>query len=274
MRHNLYNGMNGIKFSKYHGAGNDFVIIDARNGLTNLDRSTVNQICNRRTGVGADGLMTLEQDSAGSDFYMRYWNADGGESTMCGNGGRCISLFAHHLGIGGTVKHFNSSDGPHSALIIDANSRKAEVELGMVEVTEIEQYDEHSFFTFTGSPHYVEFVEDVAAVDVVGRGREIRHDRRFISIGGANVNFVQIIAPGHIRVRTYERGVEDETAACGTGATACALITSWAQQPLMREYLVDVEGGKLRVKFEKKTDKYDKIQLSGPAEKVFEGIFL
>lgn len=266
--------MSGIKFSKYHGAGNDFVIIDARDTGFRPTHDEVAAICHRRFGVGADGLMTLENDASGTEFYMRYWNADGGESTMCGNGGRCISLFAHHLGIGSYVKNFNSSDGLHSAKIIEADSYKGVVELGMIDVPVVESYDDGSFFAFTGSPHHVEFVDDVMEVDVIGRGREIRHSERFAAMGGTNVNFVQILDMGHIRVRTFERGVEDETLACGTGVTASAIVTSLHKQPVIKAFDIDVMGGKLAVSFEKNGDKYEKIRLSGPAQKVFEGFFL
>lgn len=264
--------MSQLKFSKYHGAGNDFVIIDARGLNLSLTTEQVAHICHRRFGVGADGVMTLESDPAGTEFYMRYWNADGGESTMCGNGGRCISLFAHHLGIGGTTKHFNSSDGHHAAQIIQVDQTSGRVRLGMIDVSEIVSYDDGSFFVFTGSPHYVEFVEDVMATDVVKRGGEIRNSERFVSMGGANVNFVQILGEGAIRVRTFERGVEDETLACGTGVTASSLVTSMVKQPDCHDFRVDVMGGKLVVSFEKSGESYKNITLSGPAQKVFDGI--
>lgn len=262
------------KFCKYQGAGNDFVIIDARNEKIKLSKEQVAHICHRRFGVGADGLMTLENDVHGEEFYMRYWNADGGESTMCGNGGRCISLFAHHLGIGGMVKHFNSSDGYHSAHILEADSQKGSVKLGMIDVNNVTEYSNGAYFTFTGSPHYVEFVDDVMAVDVVQRGREMRCSEPFKAIGGTNVNFVQIIGAGHIKIRTFERGVEDETLACGTGATAAAIVTAYAFEQACRCFTVDVMGGKLRVEFDKNDLKYENVYLSGGAEKVFEGFFL
>lgn len=266
--------MSGLKFSKYHGAGNDFVIVDVRDVQIDLSREAVARICHRRFGVGADGLMTLENDPSGEEFYMRYWNADGGESTMCGNGGRCISLFAHHLGIGSTIKHFNSSDGYHSAAIIESDTTRGVVELGMIDVAEVKSYDDGSYFAFTGSPHYVEFVDDVMTVNVVERGREIRNSARFADIGGTNVNFVQVLSEGHLRIRTFERGVEDETLACGTGATAAAIIASYSRQPNECEFAIEVMGGQLTVSFENSGEKYRKIRLSGPAQKVFDGFFL
>lgn len=263
-----------MKFYKYHGAGNDFVIIDARDQKLNLDREQVAHICHRRFGVGADGLMTLENDSQGQEFYMRYWNADGGESTMCGNGGRCISLFANHLGIGSQIKHFNSSDGYHRADILEDNGKRGRIRLGMIDVQGVTAYSDGSYFTFTGSPHYVEFVDDVMAVDVVKRGREIRHSELFKTIGGTNVNFVQRIGTGQIKVRTFERGVEDETLACGTGVTASAIVTCEAFEPQCNSFAIEVMGGRLGVEFEKQGMQYLNVHLSGEAEKVFEGFFL
>lgn len=266
--------MTNLKFYKYHGAGNDFIIIDARDQGLTLSNEFVARMCHRRFGIGADGLMTLENDSAGAEFYMRYWNADGGESTMCGNGGRCISLFAHHLGIGGPTKHFNSSDGLHSVQILEADNQKGMVKLGMVDVETITRINDNSFFVFTGSPHYVEFTDNIMDVDVVNRGRVIRNSYRFAAIGGTNVNFVEVLSDGRIKVRTYERGVEDETLACGTGATAAAIVTAWVKQPHNNSFRIKVMGGELVVDFTKPTDKYTRIELSGPAEKVFEGFFL
>ena len=263
-----------MKFVKYHGAGNDFVIIDAREVELDLSRERIAAICHRRFGVGADGLMTLENDPAGQEFYMRYWNADGGESTMCGNGGRCISLFAHHLGIGGGVKYFNSSDGYHSALIVEADEHRGLVELGMIDVREVRDNGDGSYFAFTGSPHHVEFVEDVMAIDVFGRGNEIRRSARYAAMGGANVNFVQILGYGLLKVRTFERGVENETLACGTGVTAAAIVTSFANQTDCKRFTVDAMGGKLEVSFDREDTTFQKVLLSGGAEKVFEGNIL
>lgn len=262
-----------MEFAKYQGAGNDFVIIDARTSgiIEALSRQRVRQLCDRRFGIGADGLMTLEEDLAGQEFYMRYWNADGAESTMCGNGGRCIALFAEHLGIGGAFKKFNSVDGLHSAEILDTDGDRAQIRLGMIDVQQVTEIDaSRAYFVNTGSPHYVEFVKDVMDVDVRKRGAQIRHDSRFESIGGVNVNFVEILAPGEIRIRTFERGVEDETLACGTGATAAALASALIAGNEIVSCRVEVMGGELNVCWTSR-DGYQNIYLTGPAEKVFQG---
>lgn len=258
-------------FYKYHGAGNDFVIFDMRNHDFELTNYQVAAICHRRFGVGADGLMTLSNDPLGSDFFMRYWNSDGGESTMCGNGGRSIALFAHHLGIGGPTKCFNANDGGHSVEILNANHESGFVKLGMIDVDSIEELSANSFFTNTGSPHYVEIVKDISQVEIKKHGNVIRHDSRFAKIGGTNVNFVEITGTGTFRIRTFERGVEDETMACGTGATAAALVVNYAEQSNIQHFTIETMGGNLEVDFKKDHLKFREIKLSGPAAKVFEG---
>lgn len=262
----------GRKFSKYHGAGNDFVMIDGRTEPFDATPERVAALCRRRTGIGADGLMILESDPA-EEFRMRYFNADGGEATMCGNGGRCIALFAHHLGIGGETKFFDAADGLHTARICRTKGPAGKIELGMTAVREI-RTGEGWWFLNTGVPHYVEFVDDLASVDVISRGRIIRRDTaRFAQ--GTNVNFVQITDDGTIRVRTYERGVENETLACGTGATAAAIVTNFVFQPQTAHYAVSVPGGELAVRFshEQGTQTYTDIRLTGPARRVFGGVF-
>ncbi len=261
--------MKKMSFSKYQGAGNDFVLVDARTGDPGLTHEEVRLLCDRRFGIGADGLMTLERDPAGTDFYMRYYNSDGGESTMCGNGGRCIALFAAHLGIGGAVKRFNSSDGLHEAELLPDGL----IRLRMIDVKGVEPLASgRSWFVFTGSPHYVEFTDDVSAVDVAGRGAEIRRRPEFAAMGGTNVNFVQVQGPGQIKVRTFERGVEAETLACGTGVTAAALVTHHILQPECRDFAVRAMGGELGVKFATIPDGgFAEVFLTGPAQRVFTG---
>lgn len=262
--------MKKLSFSKYQGAGNDFVLVDARVEDPGLTRERIRSLCDRRFGIGADGLMTLERDPAGADFYMRYYNSDGGESTMCGNGGRCISLFAEHLGIGGRVKRFNSSDGLHEAELLG----DGRIRLRMIDVSEVARLDDgRSWFVFTGSPHYVEFADDVMAVDVAARGAEIRLRPEYEAMGGTNVDFVQVLGPGHIRVRTFERGVEAETLACGTGVTAAALVVHRTRQPQCRDFTVEALGGTLGVKFALTPGGgFSGVFLTGPAERVFTGI--
>ena len=261
-----------LKFSKYQGAGNDFVLIDARHESFEPLQERVAALCDRHRGVGGDGLMMLEEDTQ-SQFRMRYFNADGGEATMCGNGGRCIALFAHHLGIGGLHKVFRGMDGLHTAdlLSLDADGNGATVALGMIDVSHVERLGA-SYFLNTGSPHYVEFVQGLDDLDVKTRGAQLRHDRRFAAGGGTNVNFVEWVSDGHIRVRTFERGVEDETLACGTGATASVLAAVLDRGSRLSQFRVDVPGGTLGVRFANHhDDTFTGIVLTGPARKVFEG---
>ena len=259
-----------LKFYKYQGAGNDFVLVDARGNGLKFTREQVARLCDRRFAIGADGFMALEDDPSGADFYMRYFNANGGETEMCGNGGRCISLFAHHLGIGGEVKTFNSLDGAHTAEMLETHGNTGRVRLRMIDVEGYEVRDNYVFLN-TGVPHYVEFVGNVDAVDVSGRGRPIRYSEPFVPYGGTNVNFVQILPDGAIRIRTYERGVEGETHACGTGAVAAAIATGIVCDPNKREYTVHAVGGDLRVTFERSGERaFTRIYLEGPAARVFE----
>lgn len=261
-----------IRFAKYEGAGNDFILLDLRGGEPAPNGRTIARLCDRHFGIGADGLLTLSDSSvAGCDCSMRYYNADGSLGEMCGNGGRCFALFAHHLGIGGPVKRFDSTDGIHEARMLRTDGLQGTVELGMIDVERIDRGDGY-WFLDTGVPHYVEFTDDLDPFDVVGRGRKIRYDKRFAK--GTNVNFVKILGPGRIAVRTYERGVEDETLACGTGSTAAALVTHLAAQPAVTVFRVDVQGGKLGIAFdEPKPGIYTNIRLSGEARKVFEGSY-
>lgn len=261
-----------IKFVKYEGAGNDFILIDNRDDKFNTGGELIARLCDRHFGIGADGLMTLGMNPEG-ECSMRYFNADGSEGEMCGNGARCFTLFADQLGIGDRVKRFEATDGLHDAQLLRVDGEAGEIELGMIPVSEIVRGDGWWFLN-TGVPHYVEFVERVDQVDVIGRGRAIRNDlERFPQ--GTNVNFIEVLARGHIRIRTYERGVENETLACGTGATAAAIVTSHALQPDTTQYTIGVAGGELRVGFDHQphTTTYTNIRLSGGARRVFEGVF-
>ena len=253
-----------VRFHKYQGAGNDFIMIDDRSGNFNLEKEAIARLCDRRFGIGADGLILLQNDP-GSDFRMVYFNADGGEGSLCGNGGRCTVRFAYDLGLIKDHTRFNAADGEHIASIDEK-----EVRLGMKDVKGI-SYSGEAYFLNTGSPHYVEFVPDVDKVDVVGRGRAIRYGSVYGPIGGTNVNFSESLGENHLRVRTYERGVEDETLACGTGVTACALaaagIFGW-KGPVK----VEVPGGMLSVEFnEEELGQFSNIYLIGPAKYVFQG---
>lgn len=256
--------MNIIKFYKYHGTGNDFIMIDNRhNSFPKENTEIVKHLCNRHFGIGADGLILLEEDML-TDFSMVYYNSDGNESTMCGNGGRCIVAFAHYLGIIENIATFNATDGGHIAEISEGI-----VKLKMINVKNFKIEDNYSFF-FTGSPHHVQFVEDIKQVPVYQEGKKIRYSNLYPN-GGANVNFVQILSEDEIFVRTYERGVEDETLSCGTGVTASALAFAEKNNIKIGELNVKVIGGNLKVHWFKKYDYYQDVWLEGPTENVFSG---
>jgi diaminopimelate epimerase len=253
-----------VDFYKYQGTGNDFILIDNRSKGITLDNEQVRQMCDRRFGIGADGLMLLELEP-GFDFKMVYYNSDGNLSSMCGNGGRCISAFANHLGMGKEKFRFLAVDGPHEVILKDGM-----VELKMLDVKQVE-IGEDFYYLNTGSPHYVKIVENVAAYDVVTEGKRIRLSPRFIE-QGTNVNFIQK-EDDHVFVRTYERGVEDETFSCGTGVTAAALVAAIAGISTSRNNCkIKTRGGFLEVSFEKVLEQnFYNIWLKGPAELVFKG---
>lgn len=260
----------GLKFWKYEGAGNDFIMLDGRGDNRELRADTIARLCDRHRGIGADGLIIMLAQP-GYDFRMRYFNADGGEVDMCGNGGRCIVLFADELGIGGDRKRFMGRDGEHSAAIVSRGEDGATIELGMIEVNGYE-YSDHAFILNTGVPHYVEFVDNVDALDVFALGREKRQEERFDEGGGVNVNFAEVLGDGYIKVRTYERGVENETLACGTGVTAAAIATRLFAQADRDRFTVETRGGTLEVRFATADNQnFSDIFLTGPARRVFEG---
>ncbi|MDR0954525.1 MAG: diaminopimelate epimerase [Rikenellaceae bacterium] len=257
------------KFYKYHGAGNDFVLMDSREGGLQLTSKQIATLCDRRFAIGADGFMSLENDPQGTEFYMRYYNADGSQVAMCGNGGRCIALFAHHLGIGGRLKTFRGMDGLHTAEILETQGNAGRVRIQMIDVPGLERHSDYLFLN-TGVPHYVAFTDRVDGVDVVAEGRKIRHAEAFASRGGTNVNFVETLPDGSLKIRTYERGVENETLACGTGATAAAIAAGVLHDPDQKAFTVHARGGDLRVTFEKGADGgFQNIFLEGSAVKVF-----
>ncbi|MEI9934847.1 MAG: diaminopimelate epimerase [Ferruginibacter sp.] len=254
-----------IAFAKYQGTGNDFVILDNRNKeYDRLTREQVKFICDRKFGIGADGLMLLN-NKANYDFEMQYYNADGNASSMCGNGGRCLVKFAHHAGINKNNYLFSAIDGDHEAEI----DQHKMVRLKMKSVNEVETHAAHSILD-TGSPHYVKHTINVDDIDVVKEGREIRYSATF-EREGINVNFVEVLNEDSIYVRTYERGVENETLSCGTGVTASALIFAHNEKGFNRVE-VKTPGGHLSVEFDKIDDQhFDNIILCGPAEFVFKG---
>ena len=235
-----------------------------------LSPEAIAHICHRRTGVGADGLMILAEASEGYDFAMRYYNADGFPAEMCGNGGRCISLFAHLMGLGradgGIVRlRFLADDGPHEAEVLqwDAAQGQGLVRLSMREVPDGQMRQVlQGVLVNTGVPHYVQRVTDLDHFDVVGEGRRLRHHPALGS-EGANVDFVELQPDGTMRLRTYERGVEDETWACGTGVTAVALVTGIGT--------IHARGGDFQVSFTHTDNRFHDIRLIGPVSLDFTG---
>jgi diaminopimelate epimerase len=253
-----------IHFYKYQGTGNDFVILDNRNWIYSaLTQQQVQFLCDRRFGIGADGLMLLNP-KLDYDFEMIYYNSDGRESSMCGNGGRCLVRFAHDLGIHHDKYFFRAVDGDHEAEIDEDGT----VSLKMKDVTGVEDL-RGDFVLNTGSPHYVKIVGDVMDYDVVQKGMDIRYSEVYAK-DGINVNFVEQKKPDEIIVRTYERGVEDETLSCGTGVVASA-IACYHNEVGYNDVTVMTRGGKLVVEFDRVNDFYQNVWLCGPAEKVFEG---
>jgi diaminopimelate epimerase len=252
-----------INFYKYQGTGNDFVILDNRDGIySTLTEDQVRFLCDRKFGIGADGLMLLET-LEGFDFKMKYYNADGKEGSMCGNGGRCLVQFAKDMGISRSHYHFLAVDGPHEAEF----DSKGLVRLKMQDVNAIAS-DGADKVLDTGSPHYIRFMDDLNHLDVFTEGRKIRYNSQY-SEKGINVNFVSR-ENGDIRVRTYERGVEDETLSCGTGVTASAIAASNGMG--QQHVFINVEGGKLEVAFNRLDEQHcNDIWLIGPATFVYAG---
>ena len=250
-----------IQFSKYQGTGNDFVIIDNRDGSIALSNQQIAFLCDRRFGVGADGLIVLGI-AAGYDFSMAYYNADGTEGTMCGNGGRCLVQYAHDHGIVKENYLFIAIDGPHEASI-ESNGW---IHLKMSDVNAVET-GENFFVTNTGSPHYVQLVKDIKHFDVFAKGKAIRYNERF-KTEGVNVNFIEF-HDDHLFVRTYERGVENETYSCGTGVTASAITTHLNK---LGEHSVSIKtiGGDLAVSFNNQGGgHFNDIWLQGPGTFVY-----
>jgi len=253
-----------LTFYKYQGTGNDFIIIDNRQGDILLTTEQVNRLCDRKFGIGADGLMLLNLRD-GYDFEMKYYNADGKESSMCGNGGRCLTRFAFDMGIKKEAYQFIAIDGEHTARLVKNNW----IELKMKDVSTIEYSSGNSVLN-TGSPHYIKVVKDVMAIDVFKEGKEIRYSKEFEK-EGLNVNFVQKVGKDKIIVRTYERGVEDETLSCGTGVTASALVAANNDNGFNRIEVKTI-GGNLAVEFDKTSEtSFKNIWLCGPATFVFKG---
>ena len=252
-----------LEFYKYQGTGNDFVVIDDRIQQFDItDEDRIRNICNRRKGVGADGLILL-RSHLDADFEMLYFNANGKEGSMCGNGGRCLVDFAHFLGIIEDDCTFIAIDGLH-----EAKWTEESVAIKMIDVFEVEVRDKYVYLD-TGSPHYVQFVKDLKNYPVFEQGKSIRYNERFKQ-NGTNVNFVEILGSSCM-VRTYERGVENETFACGTGVTAVAIAAHANKKNLDNPLSVSVLGGVLKVSFEEVNGIYKNVWLTGHAKQVFKG---
>lgn len=256
-----------VKFSKFHGTGNDFIIIDNRKGLLHLNQSKIHLLCHRRFGIGADGLILAEERS-GSRLFMRYHNSDGREATMCGNGGRCLAAWAQHIKLTWNEIAFDAVDGAHRAQIQHFEVGDYFIRLTMNDVTSFNKLDD-GYFVNTGSPHFVKFVPDPDIVDVNAEGSRIRFGERF-KPDGVNVNFAKI-GEGGVIVRTYERGVEDETLSCGTGVTAVTIATMLETGSNIEEWNITTKGGQLKVSAMKLNERFTDVILSGPATLVYEG---
>ncbi len=257
-----------ISFIKYHGTGNDFILIDDRKTLLELKSEAIRKMCDRHFGIGADGLIQL-RDKKGYDFEMLYFNSDGQTGSMCGNGGRCATAFAHSLGLIQNHAKFIAFDGAHEAKII--SQKPYIVNLHMNDVMNIEINNEFIYMN-TGSPHYVCFIDNVNEADVFNEGKKIRYNERFKK-EGVNVNFV-MEKDGALHVRTYERGVEDETLSCGTGVTASVIASVISGKNISSGCIIHTPGGELTVYFKQNGKTFSNIWLEGEAMKVFEGELL
>lgn len=264
--------MNSIPFYKYHGTGNDFILIDNRNNEYQFTRSQISIMCNRQFGIGADGFITLNKSNA-ADFEMKFWNNDGSDNMMCGNGGRCIVAFAHQLNIFDKKCRFIAPDGLHEAELIEENNNIRIISISICDTEIPTQYSETEFAINPGTPHLVIFENQINQFDVVENGRRLRNDPRF-SPKGTNVNFIEVIADNYLRVRTYERGVEGETLSCGTGATASALVYAFKnKRSTASQIAIETLGGLLKVSFEKVDSKIQNIHLSGATTMIFKGSY-
>lgn len=254
-----------IEFYKYQGTGNDFVMIDNRQEFFPKDNiQLIAHLCDRRFGIGGDGLILLENDTD-TDFKMVYYNSDGNQSSMCGNGGRCLVAFAKKLNVIQNTTTFIATDGLHHATVADDGI----VSLQMIDVAEVKITPDYVFMN-TGSPHHVQMVDDLEHYNVKENGARIRYGELY-GKAGSNINFVKKINDTTFSLRTYERGVEDETLACGTGATAVAIAMNAIGQTSETSINLNVEGGKLAVSFDKKDGQFTNVFLKGPAEFVFKG---
>lgn len=254
-----------ISFAKYHGTGNDFILIDGSSDelIEHFTPELVHSLCHRRTGIGADGLIIISPDRY-SAFQMHYYNADGYPGSMCGNGGRCSVYFAHQEGLIGDLGSFTAMDGRHRFKINHVDDNQGNISISLISSVEIRQVDECSYELNTGSPHLVKIVPDLSTIDAFNAGKAIRQSPPYAT-DGINVNFIQLM-PDRIKITTYERGVEDVTLSCGTGVTASAMVAH-CNYGYKFPITVEAAGGKLEVSMT------DQIYLTGPVVKVYEGFF-
>lgn len=250
-----------LNFSKYQGTGNDFILIDDRSETFPTSDQLVEKLCDRRFGIGADGLILI-QNHPDLDYRMVYFNSDGSQS-LCGNGSRCGFAFAQALKIVGEEATFETTDGIHQIKMQDGK-----IHFQLFDVKRKEQLNEKEWFVDTGSPHHIVISSDVMDEDIVQKGRKIRNLPAYSRHNGTNVNFAQLLHDG-VKIRTYERGVEDETLSCGTGATAVGIMAgALGQESPIR---IQTMGGELSISFQREGDSFTDVWLAGPAEKVFEG---
>ena len=253
-----------IKFQKYQGTGNDFIIINNnRLSFPNKNKDLIKHFCDRKFGIGSDGLILINP-SAKTDFEMLYFNSDGNLGSMCGNGARCSVKFAQNQKIIKSNTIFNACDGNHNATI-----NKDLITLSMKPVDKIKTFN-NDLFLDTGSPHYIRFVENIEGFNVYNEGKLIRNSSEFKD-EGVNVNFVQIISENEFSVRTFERGVEDETLSCGTGVTAVALAMFHLKKTNSKKLKIKTRGGELTVEFNNSENGYSEIYLTGSVKMIFSG---
>jgi diaminopimelate epimerase len=260
--------MSKIKFWKYQANGNDFVIVNDFNGNIHLTGKQIQHICDRHFGIGADGFIVLMPSDI-YDFEMYYYNSDGKLGSMCGNGGRCAAMFAFFNEFADEQMKFKAYDGIHEAIIKERlQMNLCDVSLSLSDISEVEK-NKHYYFLHTGSPHYVEFVDNLAEIDVIKEGRKTRYSEKFMP-EGTNVNFAEF-RDDRLFVRTYERGVENETLSCGTGVTASAIASFYLTGKTTQ--IVHTTGGEFIITFEPQDhNSFTNVRLRGPAELVFEGL--
>lgn len=252
-------------FYKFHGTGNDFILIDGFTTTPLLTTQRIREVCDRHFGVGADGLIIIIPSPI-HDFEMIYYNSDGSKASMCGNGARCAAAFAHMLGIASQEMTFMAGDGVHTAVVDKGQEGEWMVEVSMAD-TLFPDKKEDGYYINTGTHHFVKITDNLNNIDIMSEGRRIRNDLRFTP-HGVNVNWI-IITPGFVSVRTYEKGVEAETLSCGTGVTASALIAGTLTYDTV--WKVETRGGMLQVSFVINDDYFSDIRLKGPANLVFTG---